>query len=506
MSNGDDMTTAAASPLTVFTPADADKSKPMNVRFGVTIVKVDKDKRLVTGRATAEVIDAHNQVVDYATIKEALKSWKGNLREMHQAKAVGRAVEVECVDATKEVYVTSYVSKGAEDTWQKVLDGTLAEYSIGARFLLKTEKVEDKTVEKLYALRMNELSLVDVGACPGSSFNIVKMDGDQPTMAQDLEAGELEDDKKPEDIIDPAVPPAADPVAQVVKAAATPALMRALITRAADAGPVSVDLTKLDGLDLTKDVAIEKRANGYDVRSALSCIAYLQDLVSSKIYQVKDGEASPEDQSQLTLLEDAAELLLAFAIAEFMGQFPDAVDVTDATSADAVVKMIGDVRRQSALDLRATHGDLITKLRAVPALQIAAESVLTTAADGSDLQKLQDTLTETTKALEAAKSTIAAQAGSIEAIEKRMKSLEDSPAPGGPVVRGGGVPVSKELGNQTTGTAGEADPAEVIKLLTEAAASTKDPAAKEAIAQKILAYQMSSGAGRMLMVQGQPKQ
>lgn len=135
-----------------------------NFRLYLPISKVDKENRLVSGFATSEDIDQSQEIVDYSASKRAFQDWKGNIREMHQAKAVGKAVEIIPDDTTKRVHVTAYVSKGAQDTWEKVLDGTLQGFSIGGSVLdkkVEINKATGKTVKRITDYRLSELSLVD---------------------------------------------------------------------------------------------------------------------------------------------------------------------------------------------------------------------------------------------------------------------------------------------------------------------------------------------------------
>src|SRR3954453_7057264 len=90
------------------------------VSFALPIAKVDKATRTVKGIASQECVDAHGQIVDYAALKACLPAYKNNIREMHQPKAVGKAIAIECDDESKAIWVESYVSKGAEDTWTKI--------------------------------------------------------------------------------------------------------------------------------------------------------------------------------------------------------------------------------------------------------------------------------------------------------------------------------------------------------------------------------------------------
>ena len=159
------------------------------VRISMPIGKVDVNKRIVSGFATLDNLDKQNDIVETAASLQAFKNFRGNLREMHQPNAVGRIVsfkEDKYFDPnTKKfysgVYVSAYVSKGAQDTWEKVLDGTLTGFSIGGSI----DKFEDtyneelsKTVRIIKEYSLSELSLVDN---PANQFaNIVsieKVDG-----------------------------------------------------------------------------------------------------------------------------------------------------------------------------------------------------------------------------------------------------------------------------------------------------------------------------------------
>jgi hypothetical protein len=79
------------------------------------------------------------------------------------------------------VFVSAYVSKGAQDTWEKVLDGTLTGFSIGGRMNKWDEGFDEKSDKAIRIIKqydLIELSLVD---SPANQFaNIVsveKVDG-----------------------------------------------------------------------------------------------------------------------------------------------------------------------------------------------------------------------------------------------------------------------------------------------------------------------------------------
>ena len=98
------------------------------VHLSVPFTKVNREKRTVSGFATLDNVDQTGDVVTAEASMKAFDSFRGNLREMHQPLAVGKVVsfrpETYYDQTTKEfyngVYVTSYISKGAQDTWEKV--------------------------------------------------------------------------------------------------------------------------------------------------------------------------------------------------------------------------------------------------------------------------------------------------------------------------------------------------------------------------------------------------
>ena len=176
----------------------ASKSSTGEFNFLAPISKSEKlpDGRLmVTGIATSEALDGEDEVMDYATAKAAFGEWRGNIREQHDhKKAVGKALEVICDDTAKTIVVKSFVSAGAPDTQAKVLDGTLAFYSIGGKSSgRQAEKVAkgDKTVDasRVFVKTIAEVSLVDSGCNPDSALALVKFDKAGAT----LEAVNLDD-------------------------------------------------------------------------------------------------------------------------------------------------------------------------------------------------------------------------------------------------------------------------------------------------------------------------
>lgn len=143
-----------------------------HIRLSMPINKVDKERRIVTGFATLDNLDRQGDVVPKEASLKAFESFRGNIREMHQPVAVGKVVsfkedtyfDPESKKFYNGIVVSAYVSKGAQDTWEKVLDGTLTGFSIGGE-IHDAEKVYDEDLDKTYQVikeySLSELSLVD---------------------------------------------------------------------------------------------------------------------------------------------------------------------------------------------------------------------------------------------------------------------------------------------------------------------------------------------------------
>jgi len=143
------------------------------INISVPFTKFDKANRKVSGFATLDNIDQSGDVLTSSASVQAFEQFRGNVREQHdKSKAIGKMVSFQQQDFYDKstdkmyngIYVTAYVSKGAQDTWEKVLDGTLSGFSVkGAIVKQHTEYVpdEDKSIRFIDAYSLEELSLVD---------------------------------------------------------------------------------------------------------------------------------------------------------------------------------------------------------------------------------------------------------------------------------------------------------------------------------------------------------
>ena len=157
----------------------------MALSFGIS--KVNKEKRTVSGFASLDNVDHHGDVVTAEANRKAFERFRGNIREMHGPSAVGKMLnfkedtffDKESGKKYNGIYVTAYISKGAQDAWEKCLDGTYTGFSIGGNINdAKMEKVdgEEDNRRVIHDYDLHELSLVDSPANPlANIFSIQKM-------------------------------------------------------------------------------------------------------------------------------------------------------------------------------------------------------------------------------------------------------------------------------------------------------------------------------------------
>jgi len=137
----------------------------------IPFAKVSSEERTVSGFATLDSLDTGNDIIVAEASESAWENFRGNVREQHTSLAAGKVVEYrpetyidDLGKAFNGIWVKVYVSKGAESTWEKVVDGTLSGFSIGGNILeCHTEYVPDlkKSVRFITRYEMVELSLVD---------------------------------------------------------------------------------------------------------------------------------------------------------------------------------------------------------------------------------------------------------------------------------------------------------------------------------------------------------
>lgn len=125
---------------------------------------------LVEGIASTETVDSQGEIVKASAMAAALPDYMkfGNVREMHQAIAAGKAVACSVVDGV--THLTAHVVDAGSVA--KVKAGVLQGFSIGG-----TVKSRSKdNLKVIDGLDLNEISLVDRPANPDATFQLCKFD------------------------------------------------------------------------------------------------------------------------------------------------------------------------------------------------------------------------------------------------------------------------------------------------------------------------------------------
>jgi len=168
-----------------------------NVRLSMPFGKVDLERRIVSGFASLDNLDKQYDIVTTEASMEAFAKFRGNIREMHQPSAVGKMIsfkeekyfDPESKKFYKGVYVSTYISKGAQDAWEKVLDGTYTGFSIGGRMNKWDDAYDEKMDKQIRIIKdydLIELLLVDSPANQFASImSVEKVDGVDVIKADD---------------------------------------------------------------------------------------------------------------------------------------------------------------------------------------------------------------------------------------------------------------------------------------------------------------------------------
>ena len=161
-----------------------------NISFSMPIQKVDKERRIVSGWATLDMLDKQGDIVSVDASVKAFQRFRGNIREQHTPLAVGKMVsfkqdkyfDKESGGLYNGIFVDVYISKGAEDTWHKINEKILTGFSIGGR-IKDSEDIYTKGANGPARLikdyELDELSIVDNPACPAADIVSIQKFADQ---------------------------------------------------------------------------------------------------------------------------------------------------------------------------------------------------------------------------------------------------------------------------------------------------------------------------------------
>ena len=149
------------------------RRKGSGLSLGIDFKSIDTQGRTVIGFASLDNIDFASDIVPLEASIKAFEDFRGNIRMQHdKTRPVGTLQGFEVADyydhktgkTHKGIKVAVRISKGAEDVWEMVQDGTLSAFSIGAA-IESASKIYDeelrKNVRVIDSYKLMELSLVD---------------------------------------------------------------------------------------------------------------------------------------------------------------------------------------------------------------------------------------------------------------------------------------------------------------------------------------------------------
>jgi hypothetical protein len=176
------------------------------------LAKVDVDRRLVTGVATAETPDRSGEIFDYASSKPYFEKWSaeaaaasggkslGAVRAMHTPIAAGKLTDIAFDDNAKRITVVAKIVD--DDEWRKVQEGVYTGFSQGGRYVKRWADADSGLTR--YTADPHEISLVDLPCVPDATFDVVK-DGmvERRSFASRAEAGDQTNEDVDTDEEDP---------------------------------------------------------------------------------------------------------------------------------------------------------------------------------------------------------------------------------------------------------------------------------------------------------------
>ncbi len=146
------------------------------------LLKVDLDRRLVSGVATAETPDRAGEIFDYASSKPYFEQWSaealaasggksfGTVRAMHGPVAAGKLTDIAFDDDAKRITVAAKIDD--DDEWRKVQEGVYTGFSQGGRYVKRWPDADTGLTR--YTAEPHEISLVDLPCVRDATFEVIK--------------------------------------------------------------------------------------------------------------------------------------------------------------------------------------------------------------------------------------------------------------------------------------------------------------------------------------------
>jgi phage head maturation protease len=138
------------------------------MRIYAPLQKIDEEQRMVYGYASTEALDSQGEIIKRDAIEAALPGFMrfGNIREMHQPSAVGKAKDAMIDD--KGLYLAAKIID--DDAWAKVKAGVYSGFSVAGQVTAR----DPMQKHVITGCQLSEISLVDRPSNPEAVFEMFK--------------------------------------------------------------------------------------------------------------------------------------------------------------------------------------------------------------------------------------------------------------------------------------------------------------------------------------------
>lgn len=388
-----------------------------NIRLTMPLTKVDSENRLVSGWATLDNEDSQGDIVLAEANVDAFSRARGNIREMHQPIAAGRLVNFKedtyydpaSGQVYRGIYVDVYVSKGAQDTWEKVLDGTLSGFSIGGEIRdYENAIVNGRAVRVIKAYDLVELSLVDNPANQLANIFSIEKSATGTLMKGMLAEVKVENifwcgtdeliiASAEEERNCPTCSTSMENIGWVEDADPDKVeKIRAAYDKVRNGNPSNDEATEIIKADALEGGNMAENSEVLEKAEGVEEVAEVEETVAA----VEETEAVAEEAAEseeVEAVEAAAEVSEVEAeepdFAKMLGDIQTAIETglaknreeTTAALTDAVAKFDGQVE-----ELRKMHSDLSEKVAAMSAKAEEVEKALAAVEDETAVKKSGD--------------------------------------------------------------------------------------------------------------------
>jgi HK97 family phage prohead protease len=159
----------------------------LDIRGDLDIIDKSSDDRVISGYASVCIVDSEDELIPIEALSKGIESLfeddgiYANLMLVHQNIQIGKILksykEFNTHIDEKGLYVVAQIRKKlkvADEIWEKIINGTLRGFSIGAEIIKRhTEQSADKLISIIDKLNIFEVSLCFNPTNSKSNFSVI---------------------------------------------------------------------------------------------------------------------------------------------------------------------------------------------------------------------------------------------------------------------------------------------------------------------------------------------